>query len=91
MTRSEAAGTTTRYEVIQRNWLVYLVQEVRTVRQLTAPEMEYRSTLRWFLKLDRAEDCAKGLAQGTWTHEGPIMASFEPHEEETDVPEVVYT
>jgi hypothetical protein len=81
----DAAGTTYRYEVIQRNWLVYLVQEVQTVRATAAPAMEFRSTVRWFLKLDKAEECAKGLAEGTWTQEGPIMASFESHEEETDV------
>lgn len=80
----EAAGTTYRYEVIQRNWLVYLVQEVQTVRATAAPDMECRSTIRWFLKLDKAEDCAEGLAEGTWTKEGPIMASFEPTEEEVD-------
>jgi hypothetical protein len=80
----QPAGTTYRYEVIQRNWLVYLVQEVQTVRATAAPDVEFRSTVRWFLKLDKAEECAKGLAEGTWTQEGPIMASFEPHEEETD-------
>jgi hypothetical protein len=58
-----------RYEVIKLNWLIYIVQRV-------SADGDYRDTLHWFFTLNRAEACAKGLAERTWCNEGPIMASF---------------
>lgn len=72
-----------RFEVIQKNRFIYVVQEIRSSRQ---DGYEYRSQVRWFFKLKIAEACAQGLAEGTWTEEGPIMASFLiPQYKETEV------
>lgn len=60
-----------RYEVIRLNWLIYVVQRVSGD--------DYRDHLHWFFTLNRAEACAKGLAERTWCNDGPIMASFVAH------------
>jgi hypothetical protein len=73
-----------RYEVVQRNWLIYLVHRVETITATAAPPSVHRHTVRWFLKLDRAEACAQGLAEDTWTEEGPILAVYEPLTEENN-------
>lgn len=73
-----------RYEVIQRNWLIYYVDKVETVTYESQDPAVYRRTVRWFLHLDRAEACAQGLAEDRWTEEGPILAVYEPLIEEND-------
>lgn len=77
-------STLVRFEVIQRNWLIYLVHRVEIISATAAIPSVHRHTVRWFLKLDKAEACAKGLAEGTWTEEGPILAVYEPQIEESD-------
>lgn len=66
---------TVKYEVVRIRPFCYRVyRETR----------DYRDHLRTFARLQRAEDCAKGLAEGTWYTQGPIMASFVVPEEEKD-------
>lgn len=77
-------GRIRRFEVIQRNWLIYYVDVVETTHSTASAPIVTRHTVRWFMKLDKAEACAKGLAEGTWTEEGPILAVYEPQIEEND-------
>lgn len=70
-----------RYEVVRANWLWYRLERVSNV------EGSFRDLLRIYFRLKKAEAHAKGLAENTWTLQGPIMSSFvqdtppqeEPH------------
>jgi hypothetical protein len=63
------------YQVIKRNWLIY---DVDKVYWFPDGQEQSRRGIQGFFSLDTAEACAQGLAEGTWSEEGPIMAEFTP-------------
>lgn len=79
MARSDRAWI--RYEVIRVWWCWFRVDRVSN----SSFRGIYRNELNWFISQSRAEACAKGLAEGTWTLWGPIMASYDTYAEPEEI------
>ena len=76
----DAYLTESWYEVVKTRPLgmkVYIVNRVRLFRLTdSGAAYEDRDEMFRFLRLKTAESAAEGLAGGSWTAEGPIMAAF---------------
>ncbi len=72
-----------RYEVIRSRSFpirLYRVYRVKTFGLDEGGLYEGREGVYWFLRLKNAEIAASGLASGSWTADGPIMASFKAYD-----------
>lgn len=74
-----------RYEVVENRWFHHQVFEICDGGKDPLQGHVRRSFVRGFFRQERAITCAKGLADGTWTRQGPIRAGYVPVELEAEL------